>query len=365
MTGSSTLGDGRKAGPTRRAFLRTSAAIVAGTGVLSAPGIVRGATPEPESELVFGMSGGNTQRMFEEKFFPAFTAKYKTKITYVAGQPADLVAKARSQKGQPAMDVIFLGGSYSYQSIDEDLVTPVNPDLVPNLKLIAPSLMTETKITPVGIATAGILTNTDAHKKNNLAEPTSWFDCWDPKYKGHVGLYSISTAATNGMLVKVSQELTGDYHNLDKAFAKFRDLKPSVIDFYTSAGAWETAMQQGDLWIGCNTATRAMQMKQSGMPVGFPALKEGLVGYGNFLGLIKGAPHPTIGQLFIDYMLSTEAQQLMVEAIGYNSVNKNVVVPDAIKAYFPPTDTLFIPDWRYLAQQGPAIVDRWNREIER
>jgi putative spermidine/putrescine transport system substrate-binding protein len=351
---------------TRRQFIvGGGSAILAGYAVTS-PHVLRAATPEPEKELVFACNGGGTQRIFEEQYFPEFSRRHGgITVRYVPGQPADLVAKARAQRGSPAIDVIFLGGSYTYQAIDENLVTEVDRSLIPNLSQVAAGISNETAVVPVGVATAGVLTNTDVFARNRFPEPTSWFDFWDKKFKGHVGLYSINTAATNSLLIKIAQLLSDNYKNLDPAFAKLRELRPNMLDFYATAGAWETAMQQGDLWIGVNTATRAMQMKQSGLPVGFPRMKEGLVGYGNFLGLIKGAPHPTAAHLWINYMLSIEAQQRMVTAIGYNSVNSRVRIPEELKIYFPDIKDLFIPDWRYFSTQTAKIVDRWNREIER
>jgi putative spermidine/putrescine transport system substrate-binding protein len=165
------------------------------------------------------------------------------------------------------------------------------------------------------------------------------------------------TAAT-AFLVKIAQMLTGDYKNVDPAFAKFSDLRPNILDFFTSAGSWETEMQQGDVWLGSNTSARAMQMKNSGMPVGLTQPKEGEVGYQTWAGVVKNGPHPKAAHAWINYLLSTEVQEKMARLIGYNPVNAQAKIPAELKLYFPSLDTVFIPDWRYLATQLPNYVER-------
>jgi spermidine/putrescine-binding protein len=171
------------------------------------------------------------------------------------------------------------------------------------------------------------------------------------------------TAAT-ALLVKIAQMLTGDYKNVDPAFAKFSDLRSNMLDFFTSSGMYETEIQQGDLWLGAITSPRGMQLRNSGMPVGVTQPKEGAVGYQTWAGVVKNAAHPKAAHLWINYLLSTEVQGKIARTIGYNPVNAQAKIPQELKLYFPSLNTVFIPDWRYLATQLPIFVERWNRKVE-
>jgi putative spermidine/putrescine transport system substrate-binding protein len=171
------------------------------------------------------------------------------------------------------------------------------------------------------------------------------------------------TAAT-ALLVKIAQLLTGNYKNVDPAFQKFSDLRPNMLDFFVSSGTYETEIQQGDLWLGAITSPRGMQLKNSGMPVGVTQPKEGPVGYQTWAGVVKNATHPNAAHAWINYLLSTEVQEKIARTIGYNPVNAQAKIPEELRLYFPSLDTVFIPDWRYLATQLPMIVERWNRKVE-
>jgi putative spermidine/putrescine transport system substrate-binding protein len=362
----------RRPGPPRLRFTRRKLLRLGGAGLLiGAPSVLLGgsrvgaAPSEVEPELVFACDGGSTQRVFETQIFPAFTKRHGIKITYVPGQPANTLAKMRAQRANPSIDVAWLAGAAIWQSLDEGLLAEIDRSLVPNFEFVTDRVGSEKMAAPVGITVCALTSNTDVWAKRGFPAVTSWFDMWDTRYKGHVGCYSITVTSTVAFVSKIAQILTGDYKNADAAYAKFRELRPNMLDYYPSAGAYETAMQQGDVWIGMNTAVRGMQMKNDGMPIATTIPREGTVGYQTWLGLVKNAKHPKAAHAFIDFMLSTEAQQSMVRLIGYSPVNRQASVPAELASYFPDLDTVLVPDWRYLGTQIPKYVDRWNREIER
>src|ERR1700749_3066526 len=102
---------------------------------------------------------------------------------------------------------------------------------------------------PAGISTMGVLYNKDVFAQKGWAAPTSWFDLWDPKYKGRVGTFSSNSSGQIAMLTVIAKALTGDWKNLDAAFAKMHELKPNVADFFTSVGALDQAFASKEIWI--------------------------------------------------------------------------------------------------------------------
>ena len=339
------------------------------SGLLLAPAIFpsrsRAFAADLEPEVVFACDGGSTQRMFEEHFFSDFTKMTGTKVTYVPGQPADTLAKMRVQKASPAIDIAWLAGGVTYLAIDEGLVADIDRAQVPNAALINPNAGAEKAALPFGVTVCALGYNTDIFTKQGFAAPDSWWDMWDQKYKGHVGMYSVNLTATIALIAEFSKLLSGDDKNVDATFAKFKQLRPNMLNFFSSAGAIETATQQGDLWLQINTTVRTMQMKNSGMPIATVIPKEGTVGYQTWLTQVKGSKHPKAALALINYLLSTENQEKMVSLIGYAPVNTKAVIPASLSGYFPKLSNVFIPDWRYLSQQIPKYVDRWNREVER
>ena len=352
--------------PTRRALLKLGAGA---SGV-----ILGGALPRParaasdiEGEVVFACDGGNTQTAFEKVIFPAFAKRYggNVKLTFVPGQPADNLAKLKVQRSNPSIDVMWLAGGVTYQAIDQGLLEEMDRSRIPNYQYVPATIGIEKSAAPIGIAVVQLEYNAKVFAANGWAPPTSWFDLWDPKYKGHVGLPSINLSIATAFLVNLAKQLTGDWKNVDAAFAKLDTLRPNMLNFYNSMGAGETAMQQGEQWMGVLSGHRAWQLKNLGMPTGYARPKDGIPGYQTWVGVVKNAPHPKAAYAWVDYLLSVDGQQKISDVIGYTPVNSQITTPPENQLYFPDLKNVFIPDWRYIATQLPSYVDKWNRKVER
>src|SRR5262249_42098196 len=140
-----------------------------------------------EEEVVFASNGGAYEKAFENDLFPAFSAKSGVKkLTYVAGQGPETLAKLRAQKAKPAIDVVWLAGSMGYQAEAEGLIQPLDFAKLPNLADIPKNFVTEKTQVPVTATFMSVLYNTKIFREKGFAAPTSWWDMWDPKFKGHV-----------------------------------------------------------------------------------------------------------------------------------------------------------------------------------
>ncbi|MEZ2127733.1 MULTISPECIES: extracellular solute-binding protein [unclassified Sinorhizobium] len=319
-----------------------------------------------ESELVFAGPGGASQQVLEEMLIPDFKKMYgDINVTLITGQPADNVAKLRTQAASPTIDAIWLAGGTTYQAIDAGLVAPLDASLVPNLAQVPANAGREAAAAPIGIAVVQLMYSIPVFQKNGWAPPSSWFDLWDTRFKGHVGLPSINISSAAGFLALLAKQLGGDEKNVDPAFAKLKELRPQMLNFYSSLGNMETALQQGDLWIGNLTAHRGYQLKTAGTPIGMSQSKEGGIGYQTWVSVVKGAPHRKAAHAWVNYLLSPEGQQKVREGFGYTPVISSVPIPEEDRIYFPDLKSVFIPDWRYIAANLPKYVERWNREVER
>jgi len=351
---------------TRRTALRLGAA--GGAALVGAPVVLsRSALGQgTEAELVFASNGGAYQRVIESEIFPEFAKQTGVrKLTFVAGQPADNLAKLRVQKGKPVIDAIWLAGAVTYQAADEGLLDEIDEAKIPNLKLLPPELRADKFAVPAGISTMGVLYNKEIFAQRSFAAPTSWWDLWDAKYKGRVATFSSNSTGQIAMLTIMAKALTGDWKNLDAAFAKMRELKPNVVDFFTSVGGLDRAIQQREVWISLHAVQGVIQHVRGGAPIGFVHPKEGVPGYTASAGIVKGAPHPNAARAWVNYLLSADAQSRLAAVMGYSPVHPDAKVPAMYTELYPDVRNVFLPDWRYLTSQLPSIVERWNRVVER
>ena len=354
-----------KDGISRRQMLKTSTAgaLFAATS-LAMPAIGRSATLE--DTLVFVSNGGNTQRIFEDEIWPPFSEKYGVKnFVYVATTGSETLSKLQTQRASPTIDVAWVSSLVQYQARSDGLLGEFDPSKIPNAQLVPERLRTSKVALPVGASVSGLLHNSEIFKEKGFEDPTSWFDLWDERFKGHVGILSISGTGTKNLVPLFAKLLTGDPTNFDAAFEKFRELRPNLMEVFSNGGAMEQALLQGDLWFETHNNVRALQMKNSGAPIVFTHPKEGLAGLNTELAYVKDAPHPNVAHAWIDYMLSKEAQEKVALLVGYAPVNPEVTIPDDLKLYFPPLDdSVFVADWEYLASRMEEMVDKWNRLVE-
>jgi putative spermidine/putrescine transport system substrate-binding protein len=351
---------------TRRDVLKYAAAaggVLLGGAPLQAFSQATGGRKDLESQMVFGCNGGSTQKNVEKEFVPAWSKKTGVKVTYLAGQPAPNVAKVRAQKSAPPIDALWLAGAATYQAIDGGLMQVLDRSRVPHLAEIPPSVANEKMAAPTGVAVVGLFYNKEIFKQKGFAPPTSWLDMWDPKFKGHVGAYSTTTTASITWLSKISMVLTGQYKDSQDAFfAKAKDLGSN---YYASAGAYETAIQQGDAWIGAYTSQRAKQLIDRGQPLVFVEPKEGFAAYPVWCGVVNNCKSPNAAHAWIDFLVSREGQEKIAKYIGYVPVNPNVNAPAGQEVFFPNINKVFLPDFRWLSANLKMLVSRWNREVER
>ena len=345
-------------GMSRRTLIKATA--------LAAPFIARRANADDAAgSLVFGCDGGSTQKIFEKFIIPKFTETTGIKVTYFPGQPADLVARLRAQGRNSGLDAVWLAGAVTYLAVDEKLVTPFDNALVPNARALDPKATREDAIMPIAASGNALIYSKKVFDQKGWNPPADWFDLWDPRYKGHAGMYGMSSTGGVEMLLQVAKELTGDYNNLDPAFEKFKSLRPNIYDFFATAGAWETAMQQGELWLAVNSYTRAIQLTKSGQPVGTVLPKSGMALHALCVGIAQGSPNAKQAHAWTNYLLAPETQAAIVSNIGYSPSVTGVAIPDDLKSFFPDSSLTWYPDWRSVSKRFDSIVSQWQRTVER
>jgi ABC-type Fe3+ transport system substrate-binding protein len=95
--------------------------------------------------------------------------------------------------------------------------------------------------------------------------------------------------------------------------------------------------------------------------------KEGQVMLGNQAAVIKGAPHPNAGKLLIDYMLSKEGTDILVEGEATDSFRKGYTPPAAAKPYLLDLSQhklLGMKDWVEAAKQIKPVRDEWQAKFQ-
>ena len=204
----------------RRRTLLRGAVAVATTASLGPPSIARAAV-EP---LVINSYGGAFEKFMREEIIPVFEKETGIKTRLDIGLAKDWLATLRAAGvDNPPYDVLMMNGIFAALLRAEGFFEPIPVAEVPNMKDLVPIARQPNDngviawMQPVGVAYRSDMTK---------AEPVAWKDLWNPEFKGHIGLYTITNTAGMMFLLMVGRIFGGSEYKTDVAFDEIGKLKP-------------------------------------------------------------------------------------------------------------------------------------------
>src|SRR5712691_8797406 len=145
--------------------------------------------------------------------------------------------------------------------------------------------------------------------------PRKWTDLLDPKWKGKVSIGHPGFSGYVGTWVVQMRKLYGwDY------FKKLELNKPrigrSINDTLTMLNAKES-------WVAAGPVATTLQSRDKGNPLAIVYPEDGAILMVSASGILKNAPAPNAAKLFMEYLLSREGHEVMVQQYQ-DPVNKHV-----------------------------------------
>jgi putative spermidine/putrescine transport system substrate-binding protein len=328
------------------------------------------ACAQSEKEVVFAGYGGTIEQFMRNDIIPAFEKKTGIKVTMVIGTAFTNYAKVVSSRNNPQIDIYWSNELTHVAGKQQGLYEKLDPKVVTHL----PDILDVAK-DPDGIGVGsyilatGIEYNSKALQAAGIAPPTSWNDLWDPKLKGKVAMYSFSVAYSQDLVALMTRLAGGTEKDVRPGIEKIKSLRQSgnLTQFANSTAELDNALVQGQAWMTVNGSARAFILKGQGAPIDFVFPKEGAGYFTNYFDVVKNAPHPKAAQIFVDYLVSPEAQLLIAKGTVAAPVNKKVVVPDSLKGQIPSSEqinTMVRIDRVEMNKQLDQWAAMWDREIE-
>jgi putative spermidine/putrescine transport system substrate-binding protein len=324
-----------------------------------------------EPSMVFAAAGGSFEAGFDKCVMTGFERSTGVKVTYQAAQPVQNLALVAAQRSNPTIDVIWTSNAEQYVGSHHGFFAPLPYKSIPNTRDVPAAILKKIRFgfdksaIPTARGVAGIEYNTKLFAANGWAPPTSWKDLWDPKYKGHVAIYTISIPFAQAFLVTMAKLNGGSESKIDAGFARLAALKPNLYAIYSTAAQMDQGFQSGQVWIGLNSGARTHDFKASGASVEYVAPKEGSLALDLSVDIVKNAPHPNAARAFINFLLSRQAQSCLPSGVGYAPVNQKAQVPAELAPYLPGTDVKIAKTyWPTMEHNLASWVDRWNQVMK-
>lgn len=277
------------------------------------------------------------------KIREGFEAKYGITVEQFDGTTGKVLGRLEAEKSNPVADIVVLASWPSAMAMKAEGWTQGYPEAANADKLQTGWVDADSHLFGYSASALGITYNT----KLVTEPPTDWSDLTDPKWKG---LVNIPDPSLSGSALDFISGYLNDKG--DDSWSFFEELKANGV---AMAGANKEALDP--VITGAKSVVMsgvdymAYSAKAKGEPVDIVYPASGTVINPRAAMIMKTSPNLDNARLFIDYLLSDEAQSLVTGAYllpGRADIKAdNRANTDEIK--------LLNYDWNWMSEQGEAI----------
>ncbi len=350
----------------RRHFLGTAAA---GAAALSMPSIARA----DKSPIKVGTYGGFFEDSFKEFVYPEFTKATGIEVESVAvptGEAWLVQIKNAARAKQAPVDVSMMAGVNRLRGVLQGLFQVYDESKIPNLANLSDTF--KARDVDGGLQAVGavswyitLCTNTD-----EISEvPTSWGDMWDPKYEDTLGLLALST---NSYLLEVTAatffggtDILSTKEGIEQVFAKLAEVRSNVRLWYRDEGAFQQALQDGEIPMGQYYHDVAGLAAAEGFPVLSTFPKEGgILDSGYWITPKHAKPVDEVHE-FINFTSDPATQATLARYLGTAPVIDPALTDltaDELAAVSSPKSPI-IPRYDIYMEHGDWIADKWSQML--
>jgi len=240
------------------------------------------------------------------------------RMTIFRAGTGEVVAKlaAEQKAGAIQADVVWVAEPSTYEEFKkQDLLLKFAPK-------DADKLSAELKDAD-GFYYAGRLINTVIIYNTQLVKtpPTGWRDLTRPEFKGKIGL---PTPAASGAAVAFVGALS---KSSDFGYGYLAELKANGAVQVQNNTEANTKVAKGELMVASTLDYMIRDLKTQGSPVDVVWPKEGAIFTPSPVGILKTSKNVDASKAFVDYLLSQQGQQDMVEVGSFLPVRDDVAPP--------------------------------------
>lgn len=296
-------------------------------------------------------------------YLDAFAKAYPDiEVKWTRMSSGEVLARIRAEAANPQASIWFAGPSTGHIAAAQD-------GLLEPYKSIAWQYLPADFKDPDGYWAGfytgfiGFATNTDFLAKNNLDPPTSWYDLLKPEFYHEIsGAYAYTSGTAYTTLISILQAIGPEKLGFDpESTAYVKELANHYHHFNKSGSACVTEAGLGEVAIGIAFSHDVLAKGiKKGYPVTLSFPKEG-TGYEiGAVSLIKGGPETELAKVFIDWLMTSDAQSL------FQAWNRVPLNPEAelAEGLVTASQVALIPGFgariTWYGEHKQDIVDQWR-----
>lgn len=265
-----------------------------------------GAAPSLAREVVLYNASDSVNTALVAAFKKAHP---EIEVKFVSGSTGPITARAIAEKGKPQADVVYLVNNVALEQLKQ---AGVFEPYAPKDSKIAPAFRDPDDFYSKYFATTMCMAvNKDRLAQKKLPMPTTWEDLIKPVYAKEIALPSPLKSGTGGAILTTFVDAFG--------WPFVENLNENVYQYSDGGSGGAALAGAGEVAIGLTFDTTCFETKSSGKPVEIvygritPNVSEGG-------GLVAGGPNPAEGKIFLDFMASEEAAQVLGKVVGATAV---------------------------------------------
>ena len=257
---------------------------------------------------------------WSDPIIQGFSEKYDVDVELVGLGTGELISRIIAESANPQADILWGGVVESYIPIEEYLASYESPQ-IPNLQ---EGTWDEDnfKWYPFDLEPMVMIYNTEMVEE----APTAWADLLREEFKGTIASADpVQSSSAFGVIQSIiaayGQENGGGYEFLEK-------LVPQLDGKLTSgSSAVYKGVSNGEYAVGLTYEEAALKYIAAGATIDVVYPTEGTGILISPVAMVNGAPNAENAKLFIDYVLSEEAQSQRA-AVNRRSSRTDIALPD-------------------------------------
>ena len=283
---------------------------------------------EKTDTVIIGVYSGDWEKNINEAALDEYTDKADIDVQVVSGADAEWLTKVQAANGKKVpYDLLILQPDSIQKLTDGGLLQDISEADVPNLTQLADSVnkrfTVDGKLYAAGFSMGqlGLVYRTDLISN----PPAAWADLWKSEYAGKIGVSPLTYSAG----LQFFWALTNNGADIDGAFSKLEQLKPSIASTPDGAGTIQTLIQRGDIAIVPFWDGRAFAWQEQGLPIGFAYPTDGPVAAIASWVIPKGADNLANAYDLLNYLCSVDVQGKYAALSFYGMSNNDTQYSDS------------------------------------
>lgn len=269
-------------------------------------------------------------------------------------------AQIAAEQGQPRGDVWWGGtGDPHLQAAEEGLTEEYRSPMLDELQDWAVRQAETSGFRTVGIYAGALGYGFNSDLVDDPA-PACWADLLEERFRDDIQVANPNSSGTAYTMLATFVQLFGE----DEAFAFMADLHQNISQYTQSGSAPIRAAATGETAVGIVFMHDAVAQAVQGAPIVTVAPCEGTGYEVGSMSIIAGAPNPENAQIWYDWALSAQAQEIGATANSYQ-------VPSNLNAATPPEapdlGDIKLIDYDFArfgsSEERTRLLARWDAEI--